>query len=230
MKKLKFLSRFEMMLNTSEKEKLTNASVIIFGVGGVGGSVAHMLVRSGISNLTIVDFDNIDETNINRQIISNYTNIGNKKVDELKSQLLEINPNLNIKTIDEKLDETNISKFDISNYNYIVDCIDDIKAKKSLIKASDELKISILSAMGAGNRYLGVPNFEIADIKKTSYDPIAKILRKFCEREGIKKLNVCYTKQKAMKFDCKMIGSVIYYTMNMASVMTAKVINDIIEN
>ena len=83
--------------------------------------------------------------------------------------------------------------------------------------------------MGAGNRYEEVPQFEIVDISKTSYDKIAKILRKFCSQEGIKKLQVCYTKQKAVKFDCNIIGSVVYYPVNMASVMCAKVINDIIK-
>ena len=82
--------------------------------------------------------------------------------------------------------------------------------------------------MGAGNRYAEIPQFEISTIEKTSYDPLAKILRKFCAQEGIKKLQVCYTKQKALKFNCKTIGSVVYYPINMASVMCAKVINDII--
>ena len=118
---------------------------------------------------------------------------------------------------------------DFSMYNYIVDCIDDIPAKKLLILKAKELNIPILCAMGAGNRYLDIPNFEISTIEKTSYDPIAKILRKFCLQEGIKKLQVCYTKQKALKFDCKTIGSVVYYTMNMASIMCAKIINDILK-
>ena len=83
--------------------------------------------------------------------------------------------------------------------------------------------------MGAGNRFAEIPMFEISKIEKTSYAPLAKILRKFCAEECIKNLQVCYTKQKAIKFNCKTIGSVVYYTMNMASVMCAKIINDIIK-
>ena len=98
-----------------------------------------------------------------------------------------------------------------------------------LILKAKENHVPILCAMGAGNRFEGIPCFEIADIKKTSYDPIAKILRKFCIEQSINKLNVCYTKQKAMKFDCKTIGSMVYYVVNMATVMCAKVINDIVK-
>lgn len=225
---LDYLNRFLMMLNEDEKKKLLSSRIIIFGVGGVGGSVAHMLVRSGIQNLAIVDFDLVDVTNINRQIIADFSNINQSKVDVCENQLKQINPNIQITKYNLKLDENTIHNINFENYDYIVDCIDDIKAKKLLISLADTKKKSILCAMGAGNRYKDIPNFEIADISKTSYDPIAKILRKYCINERIKKLSVCYTKQKATKFDCNTIGSVIYYTMNMATVMCAKIINDII--
>lgn len=221
-------NRFVMMLDEEEKQNLFSSRIIIFGVGGVGGSVAHMLARSGIQHIGLVDFDTIDKTNINRQIISNSSNIGKVKVEECKRQLLEINPNIDIEIYNFKLDDSTINNIDFSKYDYIVDCIDDIKAKKLLISLAYVNGKNILCAMGAGNRYKDIPNFEIADISKTSYDPIAKILRKYCQTERIKKLNVCYTKQKATKFDCKTIGSVVYYTLNMATVMCAKIINDIL--
>lgn len=221
-------NRFVMMLNDEQKEKLFSKSIIIFGVGGVGGAVAHMLSRSGIQNLTLVDFDKIDITNINRQFVANTQNIGNLKVEELKKQLELINPEIKINTYSIKYSEETASQIDLTKFDYIVDCIDDIKAKKLLILKAKEHKIPIICAMGAGNRFEGVPNFEIADIKKTSYDPIAKILRKFCAEQGINKLTVCYTKQKATKFDCKIIGSVVYYVVNMATVICSKVVNDIL--
>lgn len=221
-------NRTLMMLNENQKQNLFSKSIIVFGVGGVGGAVAHMLARSGIQNLTLVDFDKIDITNINRQLVANTENIGKIKVEELKTQLERINPNIKIDIFCIKYGEETANQIDLSKFDYIVDCIDDIKAKKLLILKADEHKIPILCAMGAGNRYQGIPNFEIIDIKKTSYDPIAKILRKFCAEQGINKLNVCYTKQKATKFDCKTIGSVVYYVVNMASVICAKVINDIL--
>ena len=221
-------NRTLMMLNENQKQNLFSKSIIVFGVGGVGGAVAHMLARSGIQNLTLVDFDKIDITNINRQLVANTENIGKIKVEELKNQLERINPNIKIDIFCIKYDEETANQIDLTKFDYIVDCIDDIKAKKLLIFKSCEHRIPILCAMGAGNRYQGIPNFEIADIKKTSYDPIAKILRKFCAEQGINKLNVCYTKQKATKFDCKTIGSVVYYVVNMATVICAKVINDIL--
>ena len=222
-------NRFTMMLSPERVEKLFSAKVIVFGVGGVGGSLVEMLVRSGIQNIGIVDFDKIDITNINRQVVANINNVGNLKVDEFYSKILNINPNAKVYKFPLKLDENTINQIDFSQYDYIADCIDDINAKKLLIKKAKELNIPILCAMGAGNRYQEIPHFEIADISKTSYDKLAKIIRKFCAEERINKLQVCYTKQKPLKFDCKTIGSVVYYPMNMATVMCSKIINDIIK-
>jgi len=221
-------SRFTMMLNEEQIKYLFSARIIVFGVGGVGGAVAHMLVRSGIQNITIVDFDTISISNVNRQLVANLNNVGNLKVDELEKQIYDLNPNANVNQYPLKVDKQTIDQIDFSQFDYIVDCIDDINAKKLLIKKAKELNIPILCAMGAGNRYSEIPQFEIADISKTSYDKLAKIIRKFCSEESINKLQVCYTKQKPLKFDCKTIGSVVYYPMNMASVMCAKVVNDIL--
>ncbi len=226
---MQFLDRFRLMIGDKNIGKIVKTRIIIFGVGGVGSAVAQFLVRSGVSYLDIVDFDRIDVTNINRQLVAFQSNIGMMKVDEMKRQLLDINPNLSIETFPFKLDGDTISKINFSNYDIIIDCIDDLKAKKLLIKSAHEHKIYILSCMGAGNRFKDFPKFEIDDIHKTSYDPIAKIIRKFCTQEGINHLDVCYTKQKAMKIDCKTIGSVVYYPISMATVVSTKIINKIIE-
>lgn len=222
-------SRFTMMLSASQTEKLFASKIIVFGIGGVGGAVAEMLVRSGIQNLTVVDFDTVDKTNINRQLVANINNIGNLKVEEFKKKMQIISPSAKIKIYSEKLSEESIEKFNLNEYDYIIDCIDDLKAKKALIKFATINKIPILCAMGAGNRYKEIPQFVIEDISKTSYDKIAKLLRKFCNEEGIRKLNVCYTKQESIKTDCNTIGSVIYYPVSMACAMCAKVINDLIK-
>lgn len=224
-----FLDRFSIMLTEAQQEKILSARLILFGVGGVGSALAEFLVRSGIQNLDIVDFDTIDLTNVNRQLVAFQNNVGKLKVNELKTKLKNINPKLNINTYPLKLDASTIYEFNFNNYDLIVDCIDDIKAKQLLILKANEHKKYILSAMGAGNRYKEIPVFEIADIKKTSYDPIAKILRKFCASGRINKLEVCYTKIKAQKFDCKTITSVVYYPVNMATVMCARIINKILE-
>ena len=224
-----FLDRFHIMLNEKQIKRKANAQIIVFGVGGVGSALCHFLVRSGIYNLDIVDYDTIDITNVNRQLVANRTNIGKLKVEELKNQLLNINPKLNINIYPIKYSQQTALEINLLKYDYICDCIDDVSAKKLLILNAKELNKKIICAMGAGNRYSESPQFEIADIFKTSYDPLAKIIRKFCADSGIKKLTVCYTKQKAQKIDCKKIGSVVYYPIDMACKMCAKVINDIME-
>lgn len=222
-------SRFTMMLNENQIKNLFSARIIVFGVGGVGGAVVEMLVRTGIQHIAIVDFDTISTSNINRQLVANIKNVNQLKVEAFEKKIKEINPSATIEKFAIKLDEKTINNFDFEKYDYIVDCIDDVNAKKMLIKKAKEKGVPILCAMGAGNRYAEIPQFEIVDISKTSYDKLAKVIRKFCVEEGIKKLQVCYTKQKPLKFDCKTIGSVVYYPINMASVMCAKIINDILK-
>lgn len=214
------------MLNEEQVKKLVTTRIIVFGTGGVGSAVCNFLVRSGICNLTIVDFDTIDITNLNRQLVANVSNVGKLKVEEMKTQLLSINPDANITAIAEKYDEN--SKIDLSQFDIIIDCIDDIKAKKHLIMQAKSNNVYVICSMGAGNRYSEIPHFEIADISKTSYDPIAKILRKFCAENRINKLDVCYTKQKATKYDCKTVASVVYYPVMMAGTIVAKVITKIV--
>ncbi len=217
------------MLDTASQEKILNSSVLLFGVGGVGSAVAEFLVRSGIHHLTIVDFDNIDITNINRQLVANSENVGRLKVDEMAEKLLKINPSLEIEKYPIKYSAENENEIDFTTFDCIIDCIDDIKAKQLIIKKAKSADKYIICAMGAGNRYAEIPQFEISDIHKTSYDPLAKVIRKFCVKEGIKKLEVCYTKQKAMKFNCNFVASVVYYPINMATVICSRVMNKIIE-
>ena len=229
MENLDFLNRFKLMLTSEQLTRLLSSRVIVFGVGGVGGAVCHFLVRSGIQNIDVVDFDTIDVTNINRQLVAYQNNVGKFKVDEIKNQLLSINKNLNINAFNLKYSAETQNKINLNNYDFIIDCIDDINAKKLLIINAKSVNKPIICAMGAGNRYKEVPNFQIADISKTSYDPLAKIIRKFCVENNIKKLNVCYTKQKAVKFDSKIIASVVYYPISMACAICSHVINSILE-
>lgn len=224
-----FLARYFNMLDTAQQNKILKSRVLLFGVGGVGSAVAEFLIRSGIHDIAIVDFDTIDITNVNRQLVAFNTNIGRLKVDEMAQKLKEINPMVKIEKYPIKFSSLNADAINFEDYDIIIDCVDDIKAKQTIILKSQEAGKDLISAMGAGNRYAEIPQFEIADIHKTSYDPLAKLIRKFCVKEGIKKLEVCYTKQKATKFDCQKISSVVYYPVNMATVITARVMNKIIE-
>lgn len=223
-----FLQRFKLMLTDQQFNNLTSKKVIVFGVGGVGGNTAEMLVRSGISNLTIVDFDKVDITNINRQIVALHSTVGKLKVEVLKERLIDINPNLHLQVYADKLTVDNIEQFNLKNYDYIIDCIDDLTAKQNLIKYCYDNNIDIIVSCGAGNRYQNLPKFEVCDIKKTSYDKLAKLLRKFCVGENIKKLNVVYTSEPPVKHESNTIASVAYYPVAMACVLVSFVINQLL--
>ncbi|MBQ7880434.1 MAG: ThiF family adenylyltransferase, partial [Clostridia bacterium] len=202
--------------------KIKQANILLIGVGGVGGAVAHMLVRAGITNLTIMDFDTVSQSNINRQFVAFQSTIGKYKVDVLASQLKDINPDINLTALNQKFDSTN--NIDLTGYTMIIDCIDDIKAKQHLISKCSEL--NLLCSMGAGNRYADNPHFEVVDIFKTQNDALAKLLRKYCKEQGIKHLKVCYTPSLAIK--SSPVGSISYYPVAMACSIAHYVINTLI--
>lgn len=219
------LSRQELLLNPTQMEKIKNANILLIGVGGVGGAVAHMLVRAGVQNLTIMDFDTVSASNINRQFVAFQSTIGQYKVDVLANQLKDINPDINVTAINQKFDSAN--NIDLTAYTMIIDCIDDIKAKQYLISKCDELGLNLLCSMGAGNRYSDNPHFEVVDIFKTQNDALAKLLRKYCKEQGIKHIKVCYTPSLAIK--SSPVGSISYYPTAMATTIVWYVINSIIK-
>ena len=180
------LSRIKLMVG-DKLELLKGKCVAVFGVGGVGGYCVEALVRSGIENIDIYDFDTIDVSNINRQIISNCLNVGNNKVDEWVKRSKLINPNLKISGINMFLDSTNIDTIDFTKYDYVIDAIDTVTSKMLLIKKCQELNIKIISSMGTGNK-LKPELLEITDISKTSVCPLARIIRKKCNKKIGKRL------------------------------------------
>jgi len=164
--------RIELLFGTEGLNKLQNAKVAIVGLGGVGGTAAISLVRSGVGHLIICDFDVVEETNINRQIIANSYNIGQYKTDCLEDLILKVNPKCQVTKVTQKIDET------LLNYEpqYVIDAIDDVKSKIKLIKLCLENHIPFISSMGAAKK-INPQKVEVTTIDKTSYDPIAKILR-----------------------------------------------------
>lgn len=166
---------------------------------GVGSYVIEGLVRSGIGNLTIIDNDIIDITNINRQLMADTTVIGKSKVDAEKDRLLKINPKLNITTHKIYLDSSNVKELVSSNYNYIVDAIDSVTSKLELIVEANKKSIPIISSMGTGNK-LDPTKFEISDISKTSVCPLAKVMRKELKNRNITHLKVIYSKEEPNRF------------------------------
>lgn len=190
-------------------KKLNNSSVIVFGLGGVGGAACEALVRSGIGSVAIVDKDVVDVTNINRQIIATDETVGMKKTDAMKKRLLSINPSLKIVEYDlfylpETADEINLSEYD-----FAVDCIDNVTAKLELVERCNRLGVPIISSMGTGNK-LHPEMLEIADISKTSVCPLARVMRRELKKRGINKLPVVYSKEEPVKTELSVPGSMSF--------------------
>ena len=227
-------SRTKLVLGEDGLNKLKNANVAVVGIGGVGGHTAEALVRAGIGNITIVDGDVIQESNINRQIFALKTNVGVSKVEAAKERLISINPNLNINAIDLFYSKENAQFLDLSKFDYVVDAIDSVSSKVELIANCKSLNVPIISAMGAGNK-LDPTRFEVSDIYKTSVCPLSKVMRKLLKERGIKELKVVYSKEEPAKlnfednnnFENRTIGSLSFVPSVMGLIIAGEVVKDI---
>lgn len=190
--------RTEMLLGAETMEKLQNAHVAIFGVGGVGGYVAEALARSGVGKFDLIDNDTVALSNINRQIIATHSSVGKYKVDVMKERILDINPNAEVTVHKCFFLPENSGEFDFSKYTYIVDAIDTVTAKLELIIRADEVGVPIISSMGTGNK-LDPTRLEVSDIYKTEVCPLARVMRTELKKRGIKKLKVVYSKEQPIK-------------------------------
>lgn len=190
-------SRTELLLGHDNMEKLKNARVAVFGIGGVGGFTVEALARSGVGTLDLIDDDKVCLTNINRQIIATRKTIGQYKVDAAKERVLDINPDAVVNTYKTFFVPETADEFDFSAYDYVVDAIDTVTGKIMLVEAAQKAGTPIISSMGAGNK-LDPTAFEVADIYKTSVCPLAKVMRRELKKRDIKKLKVVYSKEKAM--------------------------------
>lgn len=208
--------------------KIKTKTILVVGIGGVGGFATEALIRSGIHNIILIDHDTIDITNLNRQIIANTKNVKNPKVKEFENRIKEINPDCNVITYKLFLDDTNIDILNNHNIDYIVDACDSVKTKKLLINYSINKNIKLISSMGTANK-IDPTKLEITDIRKTSYDPLAKILRKYVNDLKInKKIMVVSSKESPAK---KEQLSTLIFVPATAGILCAKyVINDIISN
>lgn len=195
---LDWLNRTRALIGEDKLTKLQHSHVMIFGLGGVGSYVVEGLVRSGIENISIVDKDIVDITNINRQLIADTSTIGQPKVIAEKERILKINPNANIITIQDFVEENNIQSFFTQNVDYVIDAIDTVTSKISIIKYCYLNNIKIISCMGTGNK-LDASKFQISDIFKTSVCPLAKVIRKELRKLNIPKLKVLYSTEQPIK-------------------------------
>ena len=215
------------LIGNDSYNKIKSTSVCVVGLGGVGGYVVEGLVRSGIGNIIIVDYDTIDISNLNRQLISNNSNLSLFKVDEFEKRIKLINPNCKVIKVNIKLDASNIDSLFCYKFDYLVDACDTIIVKELLIKNCLEKGIGIISSMGTGNK-LKASLLEITDLRKTSYDPIAKKLRKYVVDNKIKgKIPVVYSKEQGNRFSGS-IPSMVFVPAVAGMLCANYVVNDII--
>ena len=187
-------SRTRLLLGDDGIEKLKNARVAVFGVGGVGGYAVEALARAGVGALDLIDNDTVARSNLNRQIIATHDTIGKLKVDVAADRVHAINPDCTVRVYRTfYLPETK-DQFDFTQYDYVVDAIDTVSGKISLVLQAKEAGVPIISAMGAGNK-LDPSRFEVADLYKTSVCPLARVMRTECRKRGIKHLKVVYSKE-----------------------------------
>lgn len=221
------LERLEILVGKENVNKIKSKNIAVIGIGGVGGYVVESLVRSGIENITIIDYDKIDVTNKNRQIIALDSTIGMKKVDAFEERIKSINFNCKVKKLDYFLDESNI---DILNgYDYVIDSCDSVLTKFEIIKYCLNNNICFISCMGTGKR-LNPSLLKITDLMKTEYDPLAKRLRKMVRDAKIKKkIPVVCSSEVPKKLDTNIIGSNSFVPATAGLLITSFVINDIIK-
>ena len=191
-------SRLRLLIGDEAIEKLKTKRIAIFGLGGVGGNVADALVRSGIEHFVLVDNDQVNITNINRQLIADISNIGRDKVDVMEEHLKKINPNVEV--IKKKIFylPSTSQEFNFREFDYVIDAIDTVSAKIDIITKCFILKIPVISALGCGNK-LNPTMLEVTDISKTSYDPLARVMRRELRNRKINHLKVVYSKEPPME-------------------------------
>ena len=222
-----WLKRIKKIIGIDNINKLKNKTVLIIGIGGVGGYALESLVRIGINNIIIVDNDIVDITNLNRQIISLNSNIGLKKVEVAKKRILDINKDCNVITIDKFIDKNNINELFKYDIDYVIDACDTVTTKIELIKECLNRNIKIISSMGTGNKF-HPELLEITELKKTSYDPLAKVLRNVFKNEK-RKIMVVSSKEKSIKISDRTPGSTSLVPSCAGILCASFIVNDILE-
>ena len=218
-----WLDRTENLIGKEALNKLENSNIAIIGIGGVGSFCTEALARLGIKNITLIDKDVVDITNINRQLIADTTTVGKLKVDVMKERILKINPNANVTTFPVFLDENNIPSLISKNYDYVIDCIDNVNSKVALIEYCYKENIEIISALGTGNK-LDPTKFEVTDISKTSVCPLARVIRKKLKSKNIEHLTVVYSREEPIKIENSKSPASISFVPSTAGLIIASVV------
>lgn len=229
------LSRTALLLGVEGMEKLKNAKVAIFGVGGVGGYVTEALARSGVGTFILTDNDTVSVSNINRQIIALHSTVGKPKIEVMKERILDINPDAKIELHQSFYLPDTHDDYDFASYDYIIDCIDTVAAKIDIIMQAKKCGTPVISSMGAGNK-LDPARFVIADIYKTHGCPLAKVMRHEMKKRGVKKLKVVFSDEIPMKVSAPLEdnarrcipGSIAFVPASAGLVLASEVVKDIV--
>lgn len=220
------LSRTRQLIGEKAVNKLWQSRVAVFGIGGVGGYVCEALVRAGVGAIDLIDRDQVDITNINRQIIASHSTIGRDKVEVMKERILDIDPEIRVKTY--KCFFLPDTEFDFTPYDYVVDAIDTVTAKLDLIVRAKEAGVPVISSMGTGNK-LDPGRFQIAPISKTSVCPLAKVMRRELKKRGITDVKALYSTEEPVKQKKRGAPASISFVPSAAGLMIAgEVVRDLI--
>lgn len=219
--------RLKLQIGAEGLGLLSTQHIAVFGLGGVGGHVAETLTRSGIGELTIVDKDTIDITNINRQILALHSTIGQNKVDVCSSRLLDINPKIKVHPVNIEFSST--SDLDFSKFDYVVDAVDDIEAKVTIISRAKAQNIPVISAMGAGNK-MDVSKIKIADIFDTNTCPLARIMREKLKKLGISGVKCAFSTEQPLFKASGTISSNAFVPAVMGITIAREVVLDLLKN
>lgn len=190
--------RTQMLIGSEAMNRLQNSRVAIFGIGGVGGYVAEALARSGIGAFDLIDMDTVSVSNINRQIIATMSTVGRYKTEVMRERILDINPQADVAIHNCFYLPENEQEFNFYQYDYVVDAVDTVTAKLSIICKAKKLQIPVISSMGAGNK-MDAAAFRVADISRTSVCPLARVMRRELKKRGIDSLKVVYSEEKPME-------------------------------
>lgn len=198
-------SRTELLIGKEAMERLFHASVIVFGVGGVGSHCIEALARSGVGKLTLVDNDTVSLTNINRQAVAFHSTIGRYKTEVMREQIQDICPEIGVRTYESFVLPDNIDTFLDETYDYIIDAVDTVAAKIALAEIAREKNIPIISSMGTGNK-LHPELFEVTDLFDTTMCPLCRVMRKELKNRGISRLKVLYSPEKPIDISGRETG------------------------
>lgn len=192
------ISRLQNLIGTGGVERLRLSHVAVFGIGGVGGHTVEALARSGVGRITLCDSDLVEESNLNRQIVALHSTIGRLKVDVAADRIKDINPECCVTTYPLFYNQDTSSQFDFSQYDYVVDAVDTVAAKISIVERCRAAGVPVISAMGAGNK-MDATAFRVADIYDTKVDPLARVMRRELKARGIDSLKCVYSQENPLE-------------------------------